>query len=357
VDLNRNPALAQRFGVDAYGTAVVESGGRVGRFSQPSERDFVAAILQVTRPGQRRLYFSTGNGERQPGDRDQRRGYFNAAIALYNELYEVDELQLDAGTPVPADARLLVIAGPRRNFPPSAIAQTDAYLRRGGRVLALLDPDDSPSLMALLQRYGVVVSDEIVLDPERRLFAGDALTLPVTGETPAHPVSAAQREPALLSGVRAVRSAPAGAARQAADVLASSPLSWRTPDRSVLERGSGEFLAGRDTAGPVSVAAAALIGRPDGEPGRLLVIGDADFATNMFLDYLGNRDLFLNAVNWLAGEEHMVGHRPARKVPGVHQLYISDEQGTSILWFAAALQPALVAIAGVVVFGLRRRGG
>ncbi len=357
VDLNRNPALAQRFGVDAYGAVVVESEGRRDRFYQPHERDLIAAILQVTRPGHRQLYFSSGNGEREPGDRDERRGYFNAAIALYNELYDVDVLALDANTPVPPDARALVIAGPRRNLPPSAIAQIDAYLRRGGRVLALLDPDDSPSIMALLQRYGVVVSDEVVLDPERRLFAGDALTLPVTGATARHPVSAAQREPALFSGARAVRSAPAGAARQAADLLVSSPLSWRTPDRGALERGTGEFLAGRDTRGPVSVAAGALIGRPDGDPGRLLVIGDADFAANMFLDYLGNRDLLLNAVNWLAGEEHLVGRRPPRKLPGVHQLYISEEQGTSLLWLAAGLQPALVAMAGVLVYGVRRRHG
>ncbi|MEO8605923.1 MAG: GldG family protein [bacterium] len=355
VDVNRNPALAREFGVDSYGSVVVESGGRRRDFANPDEQTLMAAIIQVTRPGRRRVYFTAGDGERRIGDRDRQTGFSSANVALINELYEVGELTLDADTPVPSDAAALIIAAPRRDLSPGALSQLDAYLRRGGSVLALLDPGDAPNLVAMLQRYGIITSDEIVLDPEQRLFAGDALTLQVPERNAAHPVSAAIGTPPLVSSARAVRSAVD--APGAMDLLSTSAASWRTPDRSVLQRGEGEFVGGRDTAGPVAIAASVEVPRADGASGRLLVIGDADFASNLLLDYLGNRDLLLNAVNWLTGQESMLGSRPPRQVPGVNQLFVSAREGERVFWLGAVAQPLLVLLLGAVVVGRRRRTG
>jgi len=356
VDVNRNPALARRFGVAAYGSVVVESDGRRRDFANPSEQTLMAAMIQVTRPGRRRVYFTSGDGERRIGERDRQNGYSAANVALINELYEVGEVTLDADTPVPDDAAALIVAGPRRDLSPGALAQLDAYLRRGGRVLALLDPGDAPNLVALLQRYGIIASDEIILDPEQRLFAGDALTLQVPGRNAAHPISAAIGTPPLVSGARAVRSAAADGS-QAFDLLSTSAASWRTPDRGVLEQGAGEFLPGRDTPGPVAIAASVTVPRAEGAPGRLVVIGDADFASNLLLDYLGNRDLLLNAVNWLSGEESMLGSRPPRQIPGVNQLFISAREGERVFWLGAVAQPLLVLLIGAAIVGRRRRTG
>jgi len=352
VDVNRNPALAREFGVDAYGSVVVESGGRRREFANPDEQQLMAAIIQVTRPGRRRVYFATGDGERRIGDRDRQSGYTGAHVALINELYEVGEVALETDTPVPGDAAALIVAGPRRDLPPGALAQIDAYLRGGGRVLALLDPGDAPNLVALLQRFGVIASDEVVVDPQQRLFAGDSLTVQVPGRNSAHPISAAIGTPPLVSGARAVRSAGDGV-----DLLTTSSASWRTSDRAVLERGDGEFVAGRDTKGPVAIAAAVPVPRGDGAPGRLVVIGDADFASNLFLDYLGNRDLLLNSVNWLTGEESMIGSRPPRQVPGVNQLFISAHEGERVFWLGAVAQPLVVLALGAGIVLRRRRSG
>ena len=356
VDLNRNPALARAFDVDAYGAVAVESGGRRRDFANPDEATLMAAIIQVTRPDRRRLYTATGHGERRVGDRDRQTGLSQANIALINERYEVGELTLSAETPVPADAAALLIAGPQRDLDPDALAQLDAYLRRGGGVLVLLDPGQAPALAAQLQRYGIVAGDEVVLDPERRLFAGDLLTMLVPQRNPDHPVSATLGAAPLLSALRPVRGAGGGA--RTADLLATSPASWRTPDRGVLAAGEGAFTADRDTRGPVSVAAAAEVPGDDPHtPGRLVVIGDVDFAANLLLDYAGNRDLLLNAVNWLAGEESMLGSRPPRQLPGANQLFVSAAQGERIFWLGAVAQPLAVLALGLVVVGLRRRSG
>ena len=40
------------------------------------------------------------------------------------------------------------------------------------------------------------------------------------------------------------------------------------------------------------------------------VFGDSDFVTNGYLGIPGNRDLFLNTVNWLAQQENLISIRP-----------------------------------------------
>ena len=42
----------------------------------------------------------------------------------------------------------------------------------------------------------------------------------------------------------------------------------------------------------------------------MVVIGDSDFAANSVLGVQGNRDLFLNTVNWLAQQENLIAIRP-----------------------------------------------
>lgn len=358
VDVNRNPALAREYAVDAFGAVVVESGGLRRDFTNPNEQTLMAAIIQVTRPARRRVYFTAGYGERAISERDRDSGYSNANVALINELYEVAEVVLDGQTPVPDDAAALVVAAPRRDLPPGALHQIEAYLHRGGGVLVLLEPDRrAPSLPELLRRYGVAVSDEIVLDGEQRMFAGDYLTMLVPGRALGHPVSAALSSTPLMSGVRAVRSAGTDSAQGGIDLLTTSPESWRTPDLSALERGSGDFLPGRDTRGPVPVGASVLVPNDGGHPGRLLVYGDADFASNALLGYLGNRDLLLNSVNWLAGEETMLGSRPPSQAPGVNQLFISARQGETIFWLGAVTLPAAILVFGLSGVALRQRRG
>ncbi len=356
VDVNRNPALAHAYGVDTFGSVVVASGGRRRDFANPTEQTLVAAIIQVTKPVRRRVYFSSGHGERHIGDRDRQAGYSTANVALINELYEVGEVALDGQTAVPDDAAALVVAAPRHDLPPGAVHQIDAYLHRGGGVLVLLEPgNDAPSLVGLLRRYGVAVSDEVVLDGEQRMFAGDFLTILIPGHAAAHPVSAALVSAPLMSTVRAIRTVPTDATEDGIDLLTSGPESWRTPDLRVLEQGSGEFVAGRDTRGPVSVAVSVRVRNDSGRPGRLLVYGDADFASNLLLEYLGNRDLLLNSVNWLAGEETMLGARPPTKLPGVNQLFISARQGERIFWLGAVALPAAILVLGLSGVALRQR--
>jgi ABC-type uncharacterized transport system involved in gliding motility auxiliary subunit len=100
-----------------------------------------------------------------------------------------------------------------------------------------------------------------------------------------------------------------------------------------------------------------LVQGRDEKPGRLLVYGDSDFATNFFLDYLGNRDLFLNSVNWLAEEETLVASRPPAQIPGVNQLFVTAREGRALFWIGTVIQPAAFLLLGAIVYVRRRLSG
>jgi ABC-type uncharacterized transport system involved in gliding motility auxiliary subunit len=104
------------------------------------------------------------------------------------------------------------------------------------------------------------------------------------------------------------------------------------------------------------VGAVARLRGEDGRSGRLLVLGDSDFATNFFLDYLGNRDLLLNAMSWLAGDEGLIAARPPKKEPGTEQFFVTARQGRIAFWLGTVLQPAIILVIGTIIYYRRRRG-
>jgi ABC-type uncharacterized transport system involved in gliding motility auxiliary subunit len=313
--------------------------------------------MQVTRPSHHRVYFLSGQGERDVFADDRRTGYSDVRSALIEEFDDVEELSVLGERPVPDDASAVIIAGPRSDFLAGELLGLDAYLRRGGALLVLLDPGTAPGLAAFLRRYGVNVRDEVVLDPENRLFAGDLLTMVMREPSAAHPVTARLQADPLMSQVRPVSAAAGDGVLASGEILRTGAAAWRTPDLSALRTGIGEFQEGRDVHGPIAVGVSAVLAADGGRTSRLLVYGDSDFATNFFLDYLGNRDLFLNSVNWLTGEERLIASRSPAKAPGVNQFFLSARQGAIAFWLGTVIQPAIVLVVGVGVYVYRRRSG
>ena len=86
--------------------------------------------------------------------------------------------------------------------------------------------------------------------------------------------------------------------------------------------------------------------------GRIIAIGDSDFASNSLLFASGNRDVFLNSVNWLVGDEPLANIRPRAQVQRF--LNPTDTERKFIRWSGYLLLPALMAITGGVVWWRRR---
>ena len=359
LDVNRSPALARQNGVDSYGALVVESEGRRRVFSNPREEVLMAALLQVTRQQRKTVGWVVGHGEGDPNSNDRRDGFSTARAVLEQEYYEVRPVSL-IGDEVPVGIDVLVVAGPEKSFLAEELAVLDRYLQRPGQALIMLDPLRAPDLAAFLHRYALDLPPDLVIDPEARLYGGEFLTMQVQIERGEHPILAPLDAPPLFSLTRSVGALSEDASNvMAVPFLRTTPTSWATTDTAVLRTGSPAFMPGRDHPGPVTVGLEVAFRTltPPGAPpqqGRMIVYGNSKFAGNFFIEYLGNKDLFVNTVNWLAREPASISHRPRRQELGVQQFYVSAEQGDAIFWTTAVGEPAICALIGLALVARRR---
>jgi ABC-type uncharacterized transport system involved in gliding motility auxiliary subunit len=85
---------------------------------------------------------------------------------------------------------------------------------------------------------------------------------------------------------------------------------------------------------------------------RIVIAGDSDFATNSFYHVLGNGALFLNAINFLASRENLIGLEPRTYDLPYVNMSNTQMKGTFIL--SIILIPLLMAAVGVAVWWRRR---
>ena len=97
---------------------------------------------------------------------------------------------------------------------------------------------------------------------------------------------------------------------------------------------------------------------PDAErPGRIAVIGDADFASDSFFTLLGNKNLLVNTLGWLV-PSGATGARPqmaATQLGPMSPMYVSDALAQVIFVVSVLVLPGIVLLAGIVVVVGRRR--
>jgi len=130
-DTDRAPALARQYGVESYGTVVLEGGPpaqiRTEKVLDADEEKLTNGIVKVTRAGKRIVYVVKGQGEREIGATD-RNGFSQAKEQMEKANYEVKELFLARDPKIPDDGSIVIIPGPRTDFFPQELAALDAYV-------------------------------------------------------------------------------------------------------------------------------------------------------------------------------------------------------------------------------------
>ena len=396
VDVDRNPGLARQYEVQSYGTVVFDYDGRVERVVSDQEQELTNALIKAVEGEERKAYFLQGHGERLP-TRTERDGYSALADALRLDNLSVETVILSQAGAVPADAAVLVVAGPATDLLRAEVELLRAYLEGGGKMLFLIDPPDAPdapgrdNLLGLIAEWGIEVGRDMVVDVSGvgQLLGTDA-TVPVAASYPPHPIT---DRFALLTAfplARSVRPAAGRAGdRVATSFVETSPRSWA---ESNLDLTSGEVAMEPeqgDVPGPISIAAAVAVeveAPPASEPGdaadtaddgsgedaaeaagdgeggaeadegpseaRVAVFGDSDFAANGSLGIQGNRDLLLNAVNWLTEQENLISIRP--REPEDRRITLTADQQFRIQVASLFLIPGLIFGTGVYTWWRRR---
>jgi ABC-type uncharacterized transport system involved in gliding motility auxiliary subunit len=87
---------------------------------------------------------------------------------------------------------------------------------------------------------------------------------------------------------------------------------------------------------------------PGGALSRIAVVGDSDFATNSFFHIMGNGTLFLNAINYLAAQENLIGLPP--RTSDLPRVSLTNRQMKATFFLSVLLIPALLAVVGTAVW-------
>ena len=353
VDPDREPGLARRYGVESYGTVVLETKTRSEKVTDAEEEKLTNGLLKLTREGKRVVYVVQGHGERDLTS-TERPGFSEAKSAMEKANYEVKPLVLAREGKVPTDASVVVIAGPKTDLFPPELEALDAYIGRGGKLFVMADPTiltpgQDASLKKLTATYGLDLGDNLVieLNPIGRLF-GIGPEVPIIQQYESHPITRDMGGVSTLfpltRTVTPSSKPPAGLTDQA--LAKTSPDSWGETDRASLLAGQVKPDP-QDPKGPLPVAAVATK-----DKARIVVYGTSNIAANQFLNVQGNRDFFLNTVSWLAEEEDQIAIRPkeTKQTP----VFLTSDQARLVFLVPVVLVPGLVLVGGIVTLVRRR---
>lgn len=356
-DLDRAPGLAQRYGVTAYGTVILESADNRVTLPMVDEERLLNALLRVSQ-SQKSVYFLVGHGENNPGDSQERNGYGVVRQVLETENYQVRPLALLQARQVPSDANLVIVSGPKEDLAPAELAALTTYLDAGGNALLMLDPFTVPRLSAYLARFGLRLAEDVVIDEERGVAGGEPL-MPIISDFAEDIFPRRLSGSPILPYTRPVRVQDG----QATPFAFSSEGSWALKNRARAEQEGLYFKEGEDERGPIPVAAVAAVGTE--RSGKLVVLGDSDFVNNFYARIPGNVDFFMNTVGWMLGRQQLIsmGRNPGgipdqKRVSTPRQsLYLSELQKRRFFWLMVVLEPALVLAIGLCIAVQRRRRG
>ncbi|MCP5044774.1 MAG: GldG family protein [bacterium] len=362
------PDLVQAFGIGdedlARGLVRISIGEAHFDLTQFSESEITNALLRLTHGEDRKIYFLENHNERPfEGERGSSGpGYSQAVAALRNETYEVESLFLASAGAVPEDADLVVIAGPTRPLVDVEHQALDAFVDGGGAIMVLIDPRANTDIAVTLRKWGVEVGEDVVFDARLALF-GQA-TSPFSGRFADHPITEKLRDTVLFHMARSVQVASGSPLLE--PIVFTGEESWAERDVDGWTATGNAKYDAEDLLGPISLMIAGeRNARPESEdaageeqqadPGRsrIVVAGDSDFASNELIGNYQNRDLFVNAVNWLVDDTDQIAIRPP--VSRASRFQMTGDTFLRIQLLSLFVVPELIAVTGVFAWWMRRK--
>src|SRR5438093_5724736 len=190
VDPDKQPTVADTFGVRIYNAAVLEAAGRRVQVMSTDENQIALGILRVLRQRVTTICFIEGHNE-FPIDNFEFHTHFEGLAghshgeggsgvvlmkghgagrmrrALEAVGYDVRKIVLATLLAIPSQCAAVVDLNPRTTYLPGESEALSAYLANGGAALLAYDLGFviEPRLAAALRRLGLVVDQDVVVDP------------------------------------------------------------------------------------------------------------------------------------------------------------------------------------------------
>jgi len=363
-DPEQEPALAQQYNITSDGKIILTMGEQREELTFADESTLTGALVRLTHPTKRVIYFVTGHGERELDDTGNN-GISYIVDLLKKQNYEVMPLNLQITTTVPADARALVIAGPQIPVTPEEVNVISEYLQRpSSGLVVLLDPpleglqtrtkpgEAEPLADYLNTKWGLAVPQNVVADVNSSL--PDQPFVPVSYEYGAGSITSRLQNIATLFPL--ARSVTITGTPETfpnvryTELVKTSQDAWGETDFASLNGGTVN-KDDQDMAGPLLLGAAA---EDTTAKSRVVVFGDSDFVSNSLSNRGVQAQLFANSVNWATTEESLINLTPKPSTTRTLDL-IDDLTLRLIFFFTVIVMPLSALIMGGIVWFQRRR--
>ena len=383
VDPDKQPTVAETYGVRIYNAAILEAAGRRVQVMSTDENQIALGILRVLRERVTAVCFVEGHNE-YPVDNFEFHTHFEGLAghshgeggsgvvlmkghgagrlrrALEAVGYEVRAIVPATLVAIPADCAAVVDLNPRTTYLPAESEALTTYLGSGGAALLAFDLGFviERHLAAALRRLGIVLEQQVVVDPlDHYSTDPEVVAVPVYDT---HPITG-RLALSFFPGIRPITLLPPPAGVTLTPLFYSSAQRYTRQVQAVAARepdgAAGPTAASRpSTAGRRVLAVAAEGAWPGsgqgGRPFRLVTIGDGDFASNSFLPYMANGDLAVGVVRWLVREEQSPSVSVRIPVPPL--VLLTKRQMQQIFLAVVVFLPLAVIVGGAIVWWRRR---
>ena len=278
IDPQTNLAAVKDLNIGKQGLIVVRYKGRMEKINFLDETSLSNAFLQLAHSNERWVSFLIGHGERHPqGKANFDLGLFSQELARRN--INTQALNLPQLKGIPDNTALLVLSAPSVALLAGEIDIIQGYIKRGGNLLILSDPD-TRHLDSTMQLLGVRQEKGHVMDNGTRLYAIDDPSFVLVSQYTNHPVTKGLQTMTLYPQA-------AGLTALKTQVEFSRESLLKTEDQIVLAMALTRSLT-------------------SGTQQRIVIFGDGDFLSNTFLGNVGNLNLGLRLFNWLTHNDQFI---------------------------------------------------
>lgn len=313
------------------------------------EGQLTSAIQYVVSEDLPTMYVVQGHGEAE----------ISTTLASYLTKQNINQETLDtlSAESIPKDCSFLLINGPLYDYTENETTLIMDYLKNGGNAIILANyaasTEDMPNFNSILNYYGVSLVDSYVIEGDSNYYMSQMPTYLIP-EISSHDITSdvkSDNKPVVVPATKGLQiMSDVRSTLTVEELLNTSDKAYSKTnmESQVYEQEDS------DVAGPFSLGVAVTEIIDDVET-KVVVYGSSYMLDDSMIAYeqLGNTDLFLSTINWMADVEVETLAIPTKTFDNSY-VTLTSSQANSWSVFVILIIPAAFILAGVIVC-LRRR--
>lgn len=326
-----------------------------------SEQKITNAIVGITIEEEPKIYFLTGHNEY---GLTTHLSILNAY--LQNEVNKVETLDLLVKNEVPADADALVISSPVKDFSDVEVEKLTAYINKGGKILWMNDPDFNqeqyPNMQKILDLYGVKFDKGVIIEQDTNKMLSETPNFII----PNIQVTNATKNISTDGGILLINSGKLTIAEdeKLEELNVTCETILTTSEKSLFRQDVSNTSSNKtdtDQQGSFTLSAKLTKQIDDNTQSKMYIIANNLFTTDYPITvgnsqvpaiyFYNNKDFTLNIISDLTNREDTI---TIRKETGT-VTYTATANQDIIIKIIIFTMPAIIIIAGIIVWSIRRR--